>query len=129
MKIDILNEPANPANSPRNRWNIISALIIAGWLICALAGAQTNTLAIWQGELRNAAGAPIAGAKISLAGSAKSVEAITGADGGFRVAALPPGQYRLTVETSGTKVKFAQPVEVGVATPPVLLTQIGRAHV
>lgn len=128
--MDALSRFANRKSLLRNTWNVFLPFLLTGWLACALAAAQTTELAIWQGELRTASGAPVAGAKISLTTntkSAKSAEAITGPDGQFRVAALPPGQYRLTVETSAAKVKFAELIEVGMATPPVLLTLSGRS--
>ncbi|MGB7548196.1 MAG: carboxypeptidase regulatory-like domain-containing protein, partial [Terracidiphilus sp.] len=80
------------------------------------------------GMLRNAAGAPIAGAKIVLAANAANAGAVTGADGHFRLTALPAGTYRLTVETNGSKVEYAQPIELAAAAPPVALTLSGRGE-
>ena len=50
------------------------------------AGRNSQAQAVWQGILRNAAGAPIAGAKIRLQPArAVKAEAITGADGQFQL--------------------------------------------
>jgi hypothetical protein len=65
------------------------------------AWAQTAVHPVWQGVLRNPAGAPIPAAKIRLASTTAKAEAVTGADGQFRLSALPPGQYRLSVESNG----------------------------
>jgi Carboxypeptidase regulatory-like domain len=90
--------------------------------------AQGAAKATWQGVLRDAAGAPIAGAKIVLrAGSAKA-EATTGADGRFKLPPLPARAYHLTVETKGSKVDYAEPVELTAAGPAVALTLSGRGE-
>jgi hypothetical protein len=93
--------------------------------VCTVAGAQQ---AVWQGALRNAAGAPIPGAKITLAGSGAQAEAVTGTAGQFQLAALPAGQYRLTVETNGAKVEYLQPIELAAANAAVALTLSGRGE-
>ncbi len=93
--------------------------------MCTVAGAQQ---AIWQGVLRNAGGAPIPGAKITLAGSGGQAETATGSAGQFQLAALPAGQYRLTVETNGTKVEYLQPIELAAANAAVALTLSGRGE-
>ena len=61
-------------------------------LLCAHAMAQTAAEGVWKGVLHTAAGAPVAGAKIKLAGTGSSSEAITGKDGQFDFASLPTGQ-------------------------------------
>jgi hypothetical protein len=76
---------------------------------------------VWQGTLRDATGAPIAQATIRLAGNGAAAEAVTGADGRFRFAALPPGQYTLTVETGGRKAEYALPIELTPAAAPATL--------
>ena len=66
---------------------------------------------MWQGVLRNAAGAPIVAAKVRLVGTA-SAEALTAVDGRFQLAPLLPGQYRLTVEADGRTVDYAQSIDL-----------------
>jgi hypothetical protein len=83
--------------------------------------AQTGTKAVaqsaWQGVLHNAAGAPIAGAKVRLSSKGSAAEATTGADGAFRLTALPAGQYHLSIHANGRAVNYAQPVNLGQAEP------------
>ena len=86
------------------------------------ASSQQPTRTVWWGVLRNTAGAPIPAAKIGLTGNATTAEAITGAAGDFRLAALPAGQYRLTVEANGRRIDYAQPIDLAQAAPPVALT-------
>ena len=78
--------------------------------------------------LRNPAATPIPAARIRLAGNGASAEAITGADGKFQFAALPAGQYRLTVETGTRKIDCAQPIDLAPAAPAVALTLSARGE-
>jgi hypothetical protein len=96
-------------------------------VISALA--QQSGKAIWRGVLRNPAGAPIVAAKIRLAGSRATAEAVTGGDGSFQLAVLPAGQYRLTVETGGRKIDCAQPIELATDAASVALTLSARGEV
>ncbi len=89
---------------------------------------QAAATAAWQGTLHNAAGAPIVGAKIRLAGNGASAEAVTAADGRFNLTALAPGQYRLTVEAEGRSVEYALAVAVAAASPAVALTLSDRGE-
>ncbi|MGD0681110.1 MAG: TonB-dependent receptor [Terracidiphilus sp.] len=86
------------------------------------AWAQTAVQPVWQGVLRNPAGAPIPAAKVRLASTTAKAEAVTGADGQFRLSALPPGQYRLSVESNGRNFNYAQSIDLDAAAPPVALT-------
>jgi hypothetical protein len=90
--------------------------------------AQPPARSVWQGTLRNGAGAPIPAAKVRLAGKEAAAEVVTSADGQFRLTALPAGQYRLSVKASGGKIEFAQPIELapGIPATPVVLTLSGR---
>ena len=72
---------------------------------------QQTAQPVWQGVLRNAAGAPIVAAKVRLVGTA-SAEALTAVDGRFQLAPLLPGQYRLTVEADGRTVDYAQSIDL-----------------
>jgi hypothetical protein len=112
----------------------IFVLIIAAWLL-AVAGAwaQPAALPVWQGILRNAAGAPIPGATVRLAASAAEAEAVTGADGSFRLLNLAPGQYRLSIESKGRRIDYAQPIDLvasvpGSGVPMVAITLSGRGE-
>ncbi len=98
----------------------------------ALAQPPAPTAA-WQGVLHDAAGAPIPAAKVRLTASttaapAPTAEAATAADGQFRLAPLPAGAYRLTVEAEGRSVDYAQPIDLIPAAPAVALTLSARGE-
>jgi hypothetical protein len=97
----------------------------------SLCGQQPEALVSWQGALRDAASAPIARATIRLASATVAVEAVTGADGRFRFAALQPGQYRLSVEVNDRKAEYALPIEImpGAAPAALSLSQRGELSV
>ncbi len=102
---------------------------MAVFLFCATgAHAQQSALCTWQGELRNAEGAPIANATVRLAGGGKSEEAKTGTDGAFHLPALPAGQYRLTVSAMGRRVTYTQPITLAPAGPAVALALSDRGE-
>jgi hypothetical protein len=105
--------------------NLLFSMLL---LSSAGAWAQQAAQAVWQGVLRNAGKAPIAAAKVRLADSAATAEAVTGADGHFRLPPLPPGQYRLTVEANGSKSEFAQPIDLTLSAPAVALKLSGRGE-
>ena len=94
----------------------------------AAALAQQPGPPAWQGFLRNAAGAPIPGAKIRLTGSSAHAEADTSSDGQFHLASLPAGSYHLTVRADGHTVDYTQAIDLASATPPVVLTLSGRGE-
>ena len=92
------------------------------------AWAQTTVQPAWQGVLRNPAGAPIPDARIRLASSTAKAEAVSKADGQFRLPALPAGQYRLVVESKGRKFDYPQPIDLNAAASEVLLTLSNRGE-
>ena len=102
-------------------------LSLAIFILCSAASGQA-VQTTWRGVLRNAAGAPIAGAKIELTAADAKADARTGADGRFQLELLPPGQYHLTVTTHGNKVEYAQPIDLTIAAPEALLTLSGRGE-
>ena len=92
------------------------------------AWAQTAVQPVWQGVLRNPAGAPIPAAKVRLASATARAEAVSRADGQFRLPALPAGQYRLVVESNGRKFDYSQPIDLDAAAPAVVLTLSNRGE-
>lgn len=86
-----------------------------------LASAQTAPQAGWSGALRDAAGAPIADAKITLSSEHEKAEARTDTNGRFTME-VPEGSYRLTVAAKGAKASSAQPVDVKANGPEALVT-------
>jgi hypothetical protein len=104
-------------------------LAIAALLLPASeAWPQPAAQPVWQGVLRNAAGAPISAAKVRLAGNGAQAEAVTGSDGRFRLTALPRGQYRLTVKTDGRTFDYALLIDLEPDAPAVALTLSGRGE-
>ena len=99
-----------------------AALII---LAISLRAQRPAALVAWQGTLHDAAGAPIAQATIRLANNASSAQSKTAPDGSFHLAPLPPGQYKLTVETRGRTVGYLLLIGISQPTPPALLTLSG----
>ena len=97
-------------------------------LLPAKFWAQQPAKNAWGGVLHNAADAPIAGATVRLTGKDAAAEAVTRADGGFRLAPLPAGQYRLAVHANGREVNYGQPINLNSATPPVRLTLSDRGE-
>jgi hypothetical protein len=104
-------------------------LLLAVLLFSSAASlAQQPGPPVWQGFLRNAAGAPIPGAKVRLTGSSAHAEAVTTSDGQFHLASLPAGPYHLTVRADGHTVDYAQAIDLVSAAPPVVLTLSGRGE-
>ncbi len=100
---------------------------LAFLLAAGAVGAQQQAQSVWEGLLRNSAGAPIANAKIALTGSVRD-EGTTGANGRFRLSAVP-GQYRLAVEANGKRSEYALPIEVGAAGQSVAITLSERGEI
>ena len=111
--------------SVKRFWVLLFSVLL---ISTAGAGAQTAVHPVWQGVLRNPAGAPIPAARIRLASTTAKAEAVTGADGLFRLSALPPGQYRLSVESNGRKFDYAQSIDLDAAAPAVALTLSNRGE-
>ncbi|HEX4757100.1 MAG TPA: carboxypeptidase regulatory-like domain-containing protein [Terracidiphilus sp.] len=93
-----------------------------------MARTQQPAQSAWQGMVRNAGGAPIAGAKVRLAGKGAEAEAVTGTDGGFRLSPLANGQYLLTVQARGRRVNYTQPIDLEPAGRAVVLTLSDRGE-
>ena len=89
---------------------------------------QQPAQAVWQGVLHNSAGAPIPGAKIHLTAKSAKAEAITGADGHFKLPGLPAGQYQLTVDANRSRIEYQQPITLAIAAPAVYLTLSERGE-
>jgi hypothetical protein len=59
---------------------------------------------------------------------ATTVESTTSTDGSFKLSALPPGQYKLTVEAAGRTVSYAEMIDLQSAAPAVILTLSDRGE-
>ncbi|HWG21426.1 MAG TPA: carboxypeptidase regulatory-like domain-containing protein [Terracidiphilus sp.] len=107
-------------------------LSMAVALLCAssvIAQPAAPALPIWQGRLHNAAGAPIAGARIRLAGADKSAIAVTADDGGFHLEPLVAGAYRLTIEANGRVSEYAQAIDLTPGANPVTIELSDRGEI
>ena len=130
MKVGLENERGKAGCAGKS----ILVLVIAAWLLAAAgAWAQPAALPVWQGILRNAAGAPIPGATVRLTANAAVAEAITAAAGSFRLLNLSPGQYRLSIESKGRRIDYALPIDLvaslpGASEPTVVITLSGRGE-
>ena len=108
---------------------ILTVVALAALLLpLRVAWSQLAAQSVWQGVLRNAAGAPIPAAKVRLTGSNTGAEAVTAADGQFKLPALPAGQYKLTVEANGGTTNYAQPIDLAAGARPVALTLSARGE-
>ncbi len=94
----------------------------------AAASAQQGQV-VWEGTLRNTAGAPIADATVTLVANEARAEARTGADGHFNVTGIVAGQYKLTIEAGSNKTEYALPIDVVGAGSPVTITLSGRGEI
>lgn len=101
---------------------------LASFIASAGTVAQTAVQVAWRGVLRNAGGAPIADAKVTLTANGRKGEARTDSDGRFVVQMLPAGDYHLTVATEGSKAEDAQSVGLAAGAPDVVLTLSGRGE-
>ena len=115
--------------SARKSWHrFVPTLAVALLMAPALFAQQQIAPIAWRGVLRNPAGAPVAAAKIRLAARGVRAEAVTGADGFFRLSPLPAGPYRLTIQWDGRRVEAAQPIELAPAAPAAALTLSDRGE-
>src|ERR1700756_2068439 len=92
----------------------------------SIAFAQTGAQAAWRGVLRNAGGAPIADARVTLASGTAKAEGRTDANGHFQLEKLPAGSYHLTVVTKRSRAEYAQPVDLRAEAQQAVLTLSGR---
>ena len=82
---------------------------------------EPSISAIWRGLVTNSVGTPIVGAKVRIKGTS-TAESTTAADGSFSLAALPVGEYKLTIVADGTTATYAQPITLIPESPAVVIT-------
>jgi hypothetical protein len=87
-----------------------------------LAWAQTGTLS---GTITNPDGKPVPGAVLTITNvtTGTSQRVVTGTDGNFMVA-LPPGSYKVEVETTGFKRMTAEAVQITAGTGARITAQL-----
>jgi hypothetical protein len=94
-------------------------LVVFAALILAPCSFSATT---WNGVLRDAAGKPVADAKITLRASSgdRSYEARTTAGGTFVFAGMEPGTYTLAAEAAGKTWTAAKPIVIAEGNAPNL---------
>jgi len=109
------------------RWALKSFCSLAVFVWMAFGSAQSLAQLPWSGVLRNAGGAPIADAKITLTSEHAKGEARTDTNGRFTIQ-VAEGSYRLTVAAKDASASSAQSVDVKANGPEALLTLAGRGE-
>ncbi|HEY3706354.1 MAG TPA: carboxypeptidase regulatory-like domain-containing protein [Terracidiphilus sp.] len=84
---------------------------------------------VLRGRVHNAAGAPIAGAKVRLSAEGKSLSAMSAEDGGFRIEPVAPGHYQLTVEANGKSSDYGQMVDIRPGIPAFSIELSDRGEI
>ena len=99
------------------RTRSLAAAFALSSCLCASATAQDPATGVMTGRATAASGAPVAEARVKVTreGTGLTREIATGADGGYVLSSLPPGQYAVVFEAPGFAPKaFAHVlVEVG----------------
>jgi len=104
-------------------------LVVAASFFFALSlNAQQEPQPEWRGLLHSAGGAPVADAKVELAGNRQNADARTGADGRFHLKPLPAGSYKLTIVAGGRTIHYAQAIALQPGTPPVSIEVSNRGE-
>ena len=101
----------------------VSTRLLVSFVIVALVFCRSSYSATtWNGILRDAAGKPVADAKISLDASAgnRTYEARTSASGTFAFAGVEAGTYTLAVESAGKTWTAAKPIVIVEGSAPNL---------
>lgn len=92
---------------PRTSYRILRLLeevLVLGLVAAVPLQAQQSSPSAkaWTGVVRAAAGQPVAGAKVTLSTNPdKEQTAVTGVDGKFAIADIPPGSHTVTVQLPG----------------------------
>lgn len=98
------------------------ALVISVLTFC-LSGISTlgQSVPVWGGFVRDAAGKPAVSAIVRLTGSGGRGQSITSSVGQFRLE-LPAGQYSLELLIGDRKIEYARPIYIAASNPTVVLT-------
>src|SRR5687767_5022442 len=103
--------------------------VLAMLMMLAIVPVWAQDTGILSGQVHDSSGAVIAGAKISAINTETNFESTTetNADGLFRVVALKPGPYRVTITAPGFKsfVQDAVDLRIGATVPITATMQVG----
>ncbi len=111
---------------PRTSYRILRLLeevLVLGLVAAVPLQAQQSSPSAkaWTGVVRAAAGQPVAGAKVTLSTNPdKEQTAVTGVDGEFAIADIPPGSHTVTVQLPGRGP--TAPVALDITSGSVALT-------
>lgn len=88
-------------------------IVLCAFLSLGVVWAQ-DTRASLLGRVTDSSGATVAGAQVRAANLATNsvVAAVSNGEGNYTIPYLLPGQYRLTVESSGFKAAVREPIEL-----------------
>jgi hypothetical protein len=102
--------------------SVSKRLLVCLFLLALFIAPRSFPAATWNGVLRDAAGKPVADAKITLHGSSsnRTYEIRTTAGGTFVFAGIAAGTYTLVAETAGKTWRAAKPIVIGEGSPPNL---------
>ena len=97
-------------NFKRGAWLVLAALLLSA----PAAWAQTTGRIM--GSLKDAQGAVLPGATVTLTGPALqgAQTQVTDQDGAFRFLSVPPGRYTVKIELAGFKTIEQSDVQVGI---------------
>lgn len=112
-------------SNPFTRTGLAVALFSCLIALCVFAPpalAQTGSTGALTGTVTDQSGSVIVGAKVTITSLAtgQARTASTGADGSYRFALLPPGNYSVTFAANGFKTVTVPSVTVNVTETPVL---------
>ena len=101
----------------RDAFTSVGVFIVVVRLLFAVAPslmAQTNSTGAVTGRITDPSGAVVPGATVTVtsADTAQERTTMTGTDGTFKIALLPPGVYRVRIEASGFKTVDIPSTEV-----------------
>src|SRR5579864_1348967 len=105
------------ANMEHMKKSVVSIGCLLLFLVAATAYAQVDySTATLKGTVTDPQGAVVAGATVTASNPATGVSRTThsGPDGGYQVAALPPGKYQVTIEHQGFNKVVLKNIELTV---------------
>ena len=111
----VIKTQTGPARPRTFVVGLLAFALSCGWAIRAHAQFDTASVV---GTVRDASGAVVPGATVTLTSTATGISAVktTGADGNFEFFTVRPGVYLVTSEKSGFSIAIAENVQVTVAT-------------
>ena len=85
----------------------LCSITTALFLLASAVWPQVGDTHAWGGRVRDQAGKPVSGASVKLSSRAIQVTRTTAADGSFRFAKIPDGDYSLSVDWNGRHLTYS----------------------